>query len=323
MNKIIFTTAILFYSFSSVLGQKVNGKISPIFDVSANEKSLAISISSEQGSFIYQYSMENKKLKQLTKKKNSYHSRPMYSPDGKKIVFLSKQIEREESQISILDLPTNRIKLLNTGEAYVTEAIFHPDGKKIIFCGASFIGNYSPMARKDPHDIDIYSINVDGTDLKKITDFGAYELSSLSLNESGEKIIFESTIKDKLEGIYLMSLTDTSQIVKIEAQNNPRPEIGGMFYGTPYFSRDNNHISFIAPYQVYTLNLKNKTCKLAWDNTKDKIMAMAIHSRFLQSDKKVIISTLQIVNRKYSSDAQLMIVDLSTKKVEILRINQT
>ena len=176
------------------------------------------------------------------------------------------------------------------------------------------------MARKAPHDIDIYSINTDGTKEKKITNYSTYELSSISIDKQGDKIIFEGTKKDRIEGIYSMSLSDTSTIEKVEAKNNPRPQIGASFYGTPYFSKDNSAISFIAPYQVYTLDLNSKECKVAWDNTKDDEMIMAIHSRFMDSDKKLIISGLKIVKRQYTSNASIMIVNLSDGKAEELKL---
>jgi len=320
MYKIIFLTIILLNSITSLFGQKVNGNISPIFDISADEKNLIVSISEEHGTFIYKYSFDKKKLKKLTKEKNSYHSRPMYSPDGNKIIFLSKQLEKEISQISILDLKTNKIKVLKTGEAYVTEAIFYPDGEKIIFCASTYIGNYSPMAKKAPHDIDIYTINIDGTDMKKITDFNAYSLSSISLNNSGTEILFNATVKDNFDGIYLMSLSDTSIIQKIEAINNPRPQIGNSFYSNPNYSKNDKSISFTAPYQLYTLDLGSKECKEVWSTFGKDSQAMVISSKFFNSNNKIIFTILKIENRKYTRNALFRIIDLNTNKITNVKI---
>lgn len=304
----------------SVSAKKINGDVSPIFDISPDEKSLVLSISNDNESNIYMYSFETKALKQLTDKKGSYYSRPMFSPNGKQIVFLNKDLEKQKSQIAILDIETGKIKEINTTVSFVTEAIFHPNGKQIVYCASKFIGSYSPMARKAPHDIDIYTITIEGENETKITNYSAYELSSISMDKLGEKIVFECTKKDRLEGIYMMVLSDTSKTEKIEAENNPRPEIGASFYGTPYFSKDNSLISFIAPYQVYTLGLEDKNCKIVWDNTKDDEMIMAIHSRFMDSNSKLVISGLKIVNRQYASNATLMIVNLADGKSEELKI---
>jgi TolB protein len=255
----------------------------------------------------------------LTDAKNEYHSRPVYSPKGDKIIFLSKSLQNQQSDICLLDIESKMITKITKGETYVTEAAFSPIGDKIIYCGAGYLGNYSPVARKAPHDLDLFSINTDGTGFKKLTNLSAYELSSISLSRTGDSVLCELTEK-QFEGIYLMSLTDTTIIMKIEADHNPRPQIGNAFYGNPVFSKDYKNISFMAPYQLYTLNLADKKYELIWDNTKDEIMAMPIHSRFLDSDKKIIFSILKIEHRQYTTNAEIIIVDLKTKKTETLEI---
>lgn len=300
--------------------KKIDGDVSPIFDTSPDGNNLVVSIATGQESHLYLYSFETKRLEQLTKEKGSYHSRPMFSNDGLKVVFLNKELDKQISQIAILDLKTREFQKVRTSVSYVTEAIFHPDGKKIVYCASKFIGNYSPIARKAPHDIDIYSINSDGTNESKLTNYSAYELSSISVDMKGERVAFEVTKKDSLEGIYILSLIDTENIQQIEAVNNPRPEIGNSFYGSPFFSKDNSSLSFIAPYQVYTLELESKECRIAWDNTKGDVLMMAIHSRFVNSDEKIIISALKIVGRRYTSDATFMIVDLASGETEELKM---
>lgn len=320
MKSLIVLSILLFVSNMITSAKKIDGDISPVFDISPDGKSLVLSISKGKESYLYIYSFDEKMLEKLTGRKGTYHSRPMFSPDGKKVVFRNKDLEKQKSQIAILDLESRTIQEIKTTISFVTEAVFHPNGGQIIYCASKFIGSYSPLARKAPHDIDIYSINMDGSNESKITDFNAYELSSISINNEGEMIVFEATKKDKLTGIYMMSLSDTSKIEKIEANNNPRPQVGAGFYGSPYYSRDNSTISFIAPYQVYILDLKSNECKIAWDNTKDDVMIMAIHSRFLISDKRIIISGLKIINRQYTSNAILMAVNFDNGEIEELKI---
>lgn len=299
---------------------KVTGDISPIFDISPDGKTMALSIGSDVESNLFLYSFETRSLTQITNKKNAYYSRPMFSPDGKNIVFLNKDIKNEKSRISILDITTGSIQSITTSVDYVTEAIFHPDGEKILFCGANFIGSYSPLAQKAPHDIDLYSINLNSENEIKITEFHAYELSAISANKTGDQIVFECTKKDRFEGIYSMEIADTANVVKLEVTNNPRTEIGAYFYGSPCFSSDNSSIAFIAPYQVYTMDLSQKTCKIAWDNTKQKDLIMAIHARFKNADEQLVIAGIKIVDRKYASSAEFYIVNLSNGLFEELKL---
>lgn len=320
MKKIqLFLIFILSIQFQLAAG-KVTGDISPIFDISPDGKTMALSIGNDTESDLFLYSFETQSLTQITDEKNTYYSRPMFSPDGKKIVFLNKDLKKEKSSINLLDISSGAIQSITTTVDYVTEAIFHPSGEKILFCASKFIGSYSPLAQKAPHDIDLYTINLNGENEIKITDFHAYELGSVSTNKTGDQIVFECTKKNRFEGIYSMPLTDTSNIVKLEVTNNPRTEIGAYFYGSPYYSTDNSSIAFIAPYQVYTMDLSEKTCKIAWDNTKQKDMIMALHARFKNADEQLVIAGIKIVDRKYSSSAEFYLVNLSNGLIEELKI---
>ncbi len=211
-----------------------------------------------------------------------------------------------------MDLNTKKIAKLTDGKIYVTEGAFMPGGNEIIYCGAATITNYSPLARKAPHDIDLYSIKADGSNSKKLTSFHAYEFSNINLNQTGDTLLCKLIIKG-VEGIYLLSLSDTIKI-KIEAVNNPRPEIGENFYGSPAYAKDNKQISFTAPYQLYTLNLADKKCAEVWSTFGKDDQAMPIFSRFDGTNQKLFFSVLAIVNRQYSRSAQIYSYDLATKK---------
>lgn len=313
LNKFLLSIT-LFISATS-FGQKSNvatGNLSPIFDISPDNKSIAIAISDGETSNLYIFSLDENKLTQLTNDK-AYYSRPVYSPKGDRIIFLSKNLEAETSDLCSIDINTKQITKLTKGKTYVTEAAFMPNGNEIIYCGAGTITNYSPLARKAPHDIDLYSIGLDGGNNKRLTDFSAYEFSSITPNQKGDSLLCKLIIKG-VEGIYLVSFSDTSK-TKIEATNNPRPEIGESFYGTPAYSKDNKQISFTAPYQLYLLNLTDKKCEEIWSTFGKDEQAMPIFSKFDGTNQKVLFSVLAIVNRQYSRSAQIYWYDLTTKKM--------
>jgi Tol biopolymer transport system component len=318
--KFILTTLTIFISIQAIgQGDKIKGDISPIFDLAPNGDRIVVSASEGESSVLYEYSIKDKSIRQLTDNKKEYYSRPVYSPKGDKIIFLSKSLQNEQSDICLLDIAHKTITKITKGETYVTEAAFSPTGDKIIYCGANYLGSYSPTARKGPHDLDIYSIKVDGTEHKKNTSLNAYELSSISLSITGDSILCKLT-KKEFEGIYLLSLTDATLIQKIEATNNPRPEIGGYFYSNPMFASDSKRISFTAPYQLYTLNLDNKECQEVWSTFGKDDQAMVIFSRFFKTRDKLIFSILRIENRQYTRNAELLTVDLSTMKATEIKL---
>jgi Tol biopolymer transport system component len=298
---------------------KLKGNLSPIFDLSPDNKNIAFAVSDGQISNLYEYSFEEKKLNQLTNSTDSYYSRPVYSPKGDKILFLSKSLSSQTSDICLLDLDSKLITKVTNGQTYVTEATFHPTKNEIIFCGAAFLGNYSPVARKAPHDLDIFSINIDDKVSKKITNLSAYELSSVTLSQSGDSVLCKLTEKG-FDGIYLMSLTDSTIINKIEATNNPRPGIGNSFYSNPVFAHDYRKISFTAPYQIYLMDLENKKCEELWSTFGKDEQAMVIFSRFSNTNQKVVFSILEIKDRQYSNNAKIITIDIAKKKTTTLEL---
>jgi hypothetical protein len=292
--------------------EKVSGELSPIFDISPDNKSLVLSVSNGDNSTLYIYSFVDNNFTQLTDTKG-YYSRPVFSPKGDKVIFLSKGLNTETSDLCSINLGDKQIKKLTDGKVYVTEAAFQPNGEKILYTGAGTITNYSPMARKAPHDIDLYLMEQDGTNSKKLTDFHAYQFTSIEPNQKGDTILCKLIIKGT-EGIYLLSLADTVK-TKLEAVNNPRPQIGESFYGTPAFSKDNKQISFTAPYQLYTMNLADKKCEEIWSSFGKDEQAMPIFSKFDPTNKKILFAVLAIVNRQYDRNAKIFSYDFATKKL--------
>ncbi len=303
-----FSVIALFIS-SFTFAQK--GNLSPIFDISPDDKNLVLSISDGPNSNLYLLSLADNKLTPLTNDKG-YYSRPVFSPQSDKIIFLSKNLEAETSDLCSFDLKSKKITKLTDGKTYVTECAFMPSGNEIIYCGAGAIKSYSPLARKAPHEIDLYSIGINGGAPKKLTNFSAYEFSAITPNKKGDTVLCKLIIKG-VEGIYLVSLSDTVRI-KIEAVNNPRPQIGESFYGTPAYATSNTQITFTAPYQLYLMNLTDKKCIELWSTFGKEEQAMPIFSKFDATDQKVFFSVLAIVNRQYSRSAQLYSYDLATKK---------
>ena len=288
--------------------EQVSGELSPIFDISPDSKTLVLSVSNGENSTLYLYSFTDNSLTQLTDK-IGYYSRPVFSPKGDKVIFLSKGLSSQTSDLCSINLDSKQIQKLTDGKVYVTEATFSKNGEKIFYCGAGTITNYSPIARKAPHDLDLYSIERDGNNTKKLTDFHAYEFTGIEPNQKGDTILCKFS-----SGIYLLSLADTVK-TKVEAVNNPRPQIGESFYGTPTFSKDNKQISFTAPYQLYTMNLADKKCEEIWSSFGKEEQAMPIFSKFDPANKTIVFAVLAIVNRQYNRNAKIFSYDIATKNL--------
>ncbi|KOY86647.1 hypothetical protein AD998_11285 [bacterium 336/3] len=315
-----FIIILLFISIS-LFGQKDNTpaeELSPFFDISPDNKNLVISISNKEGSSLYIYSLINHKITPLTTTKG-YYTNPIYSPKGDKILFLSKDLNSENSDLYSIHLETKKIKNLTNGKIYVTEASFLPNGEKILYCGAEVVTNYSPMARKAPHKIDLYLTEYDADKSQKLTNFRAYQLSNIQPNKKGDTVLCKLISNNATEGFYLLSLADTVK-TKVEVINNPRPEIKDNFYGTPALSHHNKQIAFTAPYQLYIMSLKDHKCEEIWSSFGKEEQAMPIFLRFDKKDEKIFFSILTIVNRRYNFNAKIYSFDIKTKKLTRIEI---
>jgi Tol biopolymer transport system component len=141
------------------------------------------------------------------------------SPDGKTLAYISYASGKPILTI----VGTNAV-----GETQITDnskiildsrsnICWTPDSKSIIFSG------YQPEEENKSVDrnTDIYQINIDGTDLKKITDnAGRDEYPSLS--SDGKMIIFESK-RDEGEGIYTMTADGKNQQLVINESYAVQP----------------------------------------------------------------------------------------------------
>ena len=83
---------------------------------------------------------------------------PMWSPDGKKIVFTGIHIfNRGESYIYITDIDSNNVINLSKNDSGASHPVLSPDGTKIAF--ESYHGG----------EEEIYVMNADGSKKVKVT----------------------------------------------------------------------------------------------------------------------------------------------------------
>jgi Tol biopolymer transport system component len=135
-------------------------------------------------------------VKQLTQEAG-YDAEATVSPKGDKIVFTSTR--NGDLDLYTMDIDGKNVKQITFGLGYDGGAFFSPDGKKIVFRasrpqGDAEIADYKDLLAKGlvaPTNMEIYTCNVDGSDLKKITSLGKANWAPF-YHPSGKKIIFSS-----------------------------------------------------------------------------------------------------------------------------------
>ncbi len=138
---------------------------------------------------------KGKVLKQLTNSPG-YDAEATVSPKGDKIVFTSTR--NGDLDLYIMDIDGKNVKQLTNTLGYDGGAFFSPDGTKLVFRASRPIGKdtveYKELLAQGlvaPTNMEIYTMNIDGSDMKQITHLGKANWAPF-YHPSGKKIIFSS-----------------------------------------------------------------------------------------------------------------------------------
>ncbi len=145
---------------------------------------------------IYVSDLTGKIVKQLTNSPG-YDAEATVSPSGDKIVFTSTR--GGDLDLWTMNIDGSDQKQITFGLGYDGGAFFSPDSKKLVFRASrpktdEDVREYKDLLSKGlvaPANMEIYSCNVDGSELTQITKLGKANWAPFFL-PSGDKIIFSS-----------------------------------------------------------------------------------------------------------------------------------
>ena len=139
--------------------------------------------------------------KQLTNTPG-YDAEATVSPKGDKIVFTSDR--SGDLELWTMDIDGNNQKQITFGLGYDGGAFFSPDGKRLVFRASrpteeAEVKEYKELLAQGlvaPTTMEIYTCNVDGSDLKQVTQLGKANWAPF-FHPGGKKIIFSSNHHSK------------------------------------------------------------------------------------------------------------------------------
>ena len=166
---------------------------------------------------------------------------PAWSPDGKKIAFVS--IRAGVSQILVMNADGANVRQLTNGNAENIHPTWAPDSQRILFNTTKFAGATAADGRDVPSDnkvvgeqidkkMDLATVRIDGTELKRLTNGGGYTYASFSPDGS-------SILHRRVDGA-------KSQIFVMNADGTNDHNISGesTLDGWPGWSNDGKRVVF-------------------------------------------------------------------------------
>ncbi|RYD76595.1 MAG: hypothetical protein EOP53_14430 [Sphingobacteriales bacterium] len=181
-------------------------------------------------------------IKQLTNSKG-YDAEATVSPKGDKIVFTSTR--SGDLELWTMNIDGSNQKQITNGLGYDGGAFFSPDGKKLVFRASrpktpEEVKEYKDFLAKGlvaPSKMEIYTCNVEGSDLKQITHLGNANWAPF-FHPSGNKIIFSSNHASEGGFHFNLFMTD------LEGKNVEQITFDPTFDAFPMFSFDGKKLVF-------------------------------------------------------------------------------
>lgn len=137
-----------------------------------------------------------------------------FSHDGEWITFQSTREGRTCDQQYVMRIDGTGLTRISDGRGKTTCGWFLPGDRRLVFASSTASDSACPP-RPDPSkgyvwgldNFDIYTVNRDGTDQKRLTNFGVYTAEGV-LSPDGTRLVFTS-LKDGDLDIYTMKIDGT------------------------------------------------------------------------------------------------------------------
>jgi Tol biopolymer transport system component len=269
---------------------------------------------------VYQLDItENKKLRVTPESEYSF-IKPVLSPDNKQVACIGESLtDVIKGKLCTIDIVTHSLTELTSDSVLILEYVFDPSGKSIYFTAAGHFGNYSPVARKAPHEVNIFNVDIDTKKVTQITYYDAYDLHGLSITNNGDSLLFHLIDRDKT-GLFWMNIK-SKQLTKVSASNDLRADkkASPYEYYSPVLSRDNSKIAFSEPYELYIMDRETRISKLIFRNEPSLVNVGT--AKFFNGYNYIILTLPTPTDRENNSGGNFGFYTLNPETNELKTLN--
>ena len=191
---------------------------------------------------IFSANADGTEVKQLTSA-NGYDAEATVSPKEDKIVFTSTR--DGDPELYVMDIDGSNQTRLTFEKGYDGGAFFSQDGSKIVFRAsrpktAEELADYEDLANNEmfrPTILEIYVMNSDGSDIRRVTNFGKASFAPF-FHPDGKRIIFSSNVNSQSGRDFDLYL------INIDGTGLEQITFNDTFDGFPMFTKDGKQLVF-------------------------------------------------------------------------------
>ncbi len=275
--------------------------------ISNDDQHIAFSFYHNGNEAIYTSKLDGTGVHRVSNPDKEYHHQPEFSPDGKKILYLSKNRDRIQS-LFIANRDGSNPERLSKDTQHVSEAIFSSDNKTVFYASTPAENvNKSEGEAKD--GLDLFSVKIDGTEIQQLTDRDFFSMESLYYSSKDNEVFFkdfnDSNVYDLEDGrVYTANFSSELPTDYFHLTISPERDI--VAYTTV---SEESKESSLFEYDLYIKNLNNGDTERLTD-----LNTSIVSPVFFNSKDEILF----LENENWPQEPEeynLMTVDLKTKKL--------
>jgi Tol biopolymer transport system component len=176
-------------------------------NLSPDGKIVAVEFKKGSTAFIYEVSVDTGKATRLTTAKAGYESSPAFSADGKRIAFTYWPEGGSHAGIVLVNIDGSAIQQWSPTEVTAFSPALSADNKTIVFGRSGYYGSYSPIAQPHLHAWRFYASDLDGSNVRQLTNESFYNAGPASVSPDGKSMAVMTEGFDAGQQIAIYSLT--------------------------------------------------------------------------------------------------------------------